>query len=805
VIAGRPLRAPLALVMATGCLTGAVLVVNDSARAVITTVPTGTWFANDSAGSVSHLGPGGVDATVGLTRPVGNLDVIELDGVAYITDEAANLWRVDPAQLDVSDQAVLPAVSQLVAGGGRMYAVDTERSTVRELDPDTLVAIGEPVTAGTDLGRAVVDGEGVLWVPDRASGAVVSVDGATVDGTRVVAEPGVDLRLAVVGTAVTAIDRSSSTVTVVQGPAQGERRTLPSPANSTLDAPDHVEDGSILPIVSNGATLVTVDVASGTTSQVTLPATGHRLGTARISQGRVYVPDFTDGAFIVVDVATGRVVDTIVVTGRAGDFEVVIDGGTVYVNDPRSEDAWSIDSSGNVLPVDKYDPAAPGTGGGVASTIPVPPSIPPAPTLPRPPSSPQSSTTTSPRGSGSTTSSTTTTTQPRSDGSDDREDDDGPAVPTVTDPPVVVIPVPTPPPPTGPDGTGSPGTTSGGQTTAPDGSTTSSSTTTSPGSTTTTGSTTTSTTTPSTTTPTSSSSTTTTTAPTTSTSAPTTTTTAPTTTTVVAPGAPGGVLASAGDGVVRVSWIAANANGGTIREYAVRNLTDGIRQTVSGSETSATFPLANGTTYSFDVVAIGGTGLSGPASAAVSATPTGPPAAPTGVSASASSPTAISVSFDQVSPTNGTTVASWRIVTSPDTGPHQVSSTSASITGLSPGTAYTITVVALGANGMESGASAPASVTTPTGVPGAVTSVVVGSTQITWAAAADATGYRVVINGGAPQEVTGTSIAHRHPTYPEAETYVTVTPFNAYGDGTSGSDIRVNPPDDPRCPTCQIP
>ena len=87
--------------------------------------PVGVWFANDSADSVSHVGPAGTDATVQIADPAGLLQITELDGIAYVTDGEGHLSRIDPAQLVVSQEATCPRPTRSSIGGGwRLYLVD---------------------------------------------------------------------------------------------------------------------------------------------------------------------------------------------------------------------------------------------------------------------------------------------------------------------------------------------------------------------------------------------------------------------------------------------------------------------------------------------------------------------------------------------------------------------------------------------------------------------------------------------------------------------------------------------------------
>jgi hypothetical protein len=217
------------------------------------------------------------------------------------------------------------------------------------------------------------------------------------------------------------------------------------------------------------------------------------------------------------------------------------------------------------------------------------------------------------------------------------------------------------------------------------------------------------------------------------------------------PGAPTGVTASAGNGSATVSWTAPSSNGGSaITSYTVTPFIGSTAQTpktVTGSPpaTSTTVTgLTNGTSYTFTVTANNANG-SGPASAPSSAvTPSTVPAAPTGVTATAGSGSAI-VSW--TAPNNGGSTITTYTVTpfigstaqTPVTVTGNPPATSTTVTGLTNGTSYTFTVTAANANGTGP-ASAPSNAVTPSAptVPGAPTGVSAtpGNTSatVTWAA-----------------------------------------------------------------------
>ncbi len=736
-IGAGSLRTPFAVLAAAACVTGVALTVSDQARSVVDMAPVGVWFANDDADSVSHVGPAGTDVTVQIVKPSGALTITELDGVAYVTDEDGHLSRIDPAQLVVSQETTLPSSnSQLIGGGGRLYVVDNATGTVRELDPGGLTSIGQTDPLGELLGTAVVDDDGVLWIPDLTTGTVMAVDGRTVASTTQVASPGDDVRLSVVNGIVVAINTSASTVTqIAGGDRTGTTHALSVAPGAT--APVAVGGGWVLPVVS-GAELVTLDLRNGRSIRIVLAEPDHRLGTPALAGGRVYVPDFTAGTLLVVDLASERVVETLRVTGSAGNFDLVVKNGRVFVNDPASERAWTINTAGALVPVVKYDPSRPGggSGGGV-----VPPPATTTTTVPRPDDRDDDDPQNDDNDDDDERDAAPPATTPRSDVTATTVPAATPVtVPVATSPPVIVIP-----PSTG--GTAPPTVTVPGAGT--------------PGSGT----------------------------------PPATTTPAPT----VSNGAVRDVVAVAGDGRATVSWQPPQG-WRPVTGYGVVVSPTGAAYDVSGSETSFTVSgLRNGTAYEFVITARSAAG-DGAAVRSAPVTPAAPrPDAPAGVAAVAGNGQVI-LTWD--APRQGRVSAYVvEVLGGPGLPPSQVpgDQRQVTITGLENGTTYYATVRA-STDGQTGTAASSANFVPagPPGRPGAVSAAVTagGQVTVTWTAAAsngrELTAYTVTGSGLAAQQVPGDRLQAVFSGLSVGSTHTfTVVATNPLGDGPGAASAAV--------------
>ena len=290
------------------------------------------------------------------------------------------------------------------------------------------------------------------------------------------------------------------------------------------------------------------------------------------------------------------------------------------------------------------------------------------------------------------------------------------------------------------------------------------------------------------------------------------------------PSVPTGLVASAGDGKVMLSWTVPNSDGGSpITGYNV------YRSTTPGGEGSTPYATAvsstytdsaatNGTKYYYTVAAVNGAGA-GPQSGEANATPQAAvtvPSAPQGLTATGSNG-AVQLAWSAPAANGGAAVTSYNIYRSTTTGGEGTAPVATGVTGMSftdtgltNGTTYYYTVAAVNSAGTgpqsgEANATPQAAVTVPSAPQGLTATGSNGAVQLAWSAPAANGGaavtsyniYRSTTTGGegsTPLKTGVTGMSFTDTGLTNGTTYYyTVAAVNSAGTGPQSGEANATP------------
>lgn len=284
------------------------------------------------------------------------------------------------------------------------------------------------------------------------------------------------------------------------------------------------------------------------------------------------------------------------------------------------------------------------------------------------------------------------------------------------------------------------------------------------------------------------------------------------------PGAPTSPSGTAGDGQVALTWTAPTDTGGlTLDRYETRYSSDGGSSWSSWATTGSTSAAAtvtgldNGTDYVFQVRAVNANGAGDASTSTTTLTPTGTPGAPTSV---AGTPGDEQVALTWTAPADngGLTISRYETRYSSDSGANWStwtttgsSGVSATVTGLTNGTAYVFQVRAVNDNGTGD-ASTTSTAVTPRTTPAAPTitaiSPGVAELSVAFTAAAD-DGGATVTNHEYELDASGTWVAldPADTSSPltitgltnETTYAVRIRAVNAAGSGTASNSVSATP------------
>jgi PKD domain len=334
----------------------------------------GAWVASSTVGQLTLIdgGTAEVAARVQVAEGATDLGAVQAGTVGYALDLGqGTVRRVDPATF------VAAAPVEVIEGarndltlhpsGDVMYVVDHERGKVAVTDGTSLSGLkGEVQSLAEPVSSSVVDQAGRLWTLGAGTGDLVWFDGTERHVRRAVAEASRDSELVVIDGQPALVDRTTRLVRTVGDDGGFRARSCLDidPADRSVRVAGSDAGRRLLVVSGDDGVLRVSDLGSGECGAVVVDVAdpGSDLGAPQESQGKVFVPDYTAGTVVIVDLESREVTRTGQLVVGGSQFELFERDGIVFYNDPGSERAGVVRVDGTFAEVEKYDAERPGAG-----------------------------------------------------------------------------------------------------------------------------------------------------------------------------------------------------------------------------------------------------------------------------------------------------------------------------------------------------------------------------------------------------------------------------------------------------------
>nr|MDT0659751.1 fibronectin type III domain-containing protein [Micromonospora sp. DSM 115978] len=358
-----------------------------------------SWLWSTARGELARVNgiTGRVDTRTEVpqsrTHPV---QIVQTDRLLVLRDlRTGQVSALDLATLQIT------ATTKTTAGLGvnvllhedAAFVVDAVQGIVRQLDPRSLVPVGEPVRYPPGITGGAFDGEGRLWIAVPSEGTVSAVtpaappassaggagagDNPELVRTLTVADPSHDLTLTTLDDGVAVLDRTTGVLTMASGDA--EPRQVQLDLGGLGELPPRTS-GDLVPVTVAEHRRVHVVGPDGELRRFEVPGSGDGLRPAVAWAGRYYCADESTGTVHAFD-GEGRPATPIEVPGANGPLELEVRENHLFVNAPNSSTARVVDDKHQVREVDKF---ANDVLGGDPPPAPPPPPPPKKPTVSKP-------------------------------------------------------------------------------------------------------------------------------------------------------------------------------------------------------------------------------------------------------------------------------------------------------------------------------------------------------------------------------------------------------------------------------------
>jgi len=369
---------------------GLTLLGTGAANNAVASFDVSSWLWSGDKGEVARVNgvTGKVDTRTKITDAQGHtMQVTQSDRFVILRD--LNTGKI--SVLDLSS-LTLGATTQSTPGVGVTVAVhddvafivDAVQGLVRQLDPATLLPVGETLSFPPGISGGSFDGSGRLWLLVPSEGTVVAVKpsarkppaspgggqgGAVVQDPSVVktvgvADPSHDLALSILDTGVAVLDKTATTLTTLRGNAV---KKVPLRLGGEGAMPQRTVGGDVPVTVVDDRHVYVVNGDS--VNDFTVPGESPKLQPCVAWSGRFYCADDSTGTVYVLD-AQGKALDPIKIQAGGKPLEIEVREDRMFINAPGGSTARVVDAKHHVRTVDKY---ANDVVGGDAPPAPPPP------------------------------------------------------------------------------------------------------------------------------------------------------------------------------------------------------------------------------------------------------------------------------------------------------------------------------------------------------------------------------------------------------------------------------------------------
>ncbi|MEV3935252.1 fibronectin type III domain-containing protein [Glycomyces sp. NPDC049804] len=317
------------------------------------------WLWTTPAGEIARVNglTAATDVRFPLTDAAGNAVQIEQTDSHLLLREIASgkVSAIDLSTLELTGEAeTAPGEGvRLALADEGAFIIDQTQGLVNQVDPSSLVAIGDPLQFPAGLTGGAFDTTGKLWIGVPREGTIVQIEpkdkGARAVATEVVAEPRQELALTVLGDGVAVLNSTAKQMTTLR--ADGRKSVtdveLVGPAETADTSP-----GTIASVtVTEPPSIVTVNDEQAKTFSISA-ASSNLLGASVEFHQRIYVPDGASGLVWVYDL-DGKELDRIEIDAGGGPVELYHTGDTLFANAVNTNAAVVVSSDGNARQAEK--------------------------------------------------------------------------------------------------------------------------------------------------------------------------------------------------------------------------------------------------------------------------------------------------------------------------------------------------------------------------------------------------------------------------------------------------------------------